>query len=100
MNEWATHFSDQKASGSPVKEWCNQNYHALPLERQSKAYRDNGINLATNTIANWLIKSANNYLSLLYDRLHELIYANHITHADETPVKVMRMARLPIKPMP
>lgn len=41
-------------------------------------------------MANWVIKSANHYLSLLYDRLHELIYENHIIHADETAVKVMR----------
>ena len=25
MNEWATRFSDQKASGLTVKEWCDQN---------------------------------------------------------------------------
>lgn len=25
MNEWTTRFSDQKASGLTVKEWCNQN---------------------------------------------------------------------------
>lgn len=25
MNEWTTHFSDQKASELTVKEWCNQN---------------------------------------------------------------------------
>lgn len=40
-------------------------------------------------MANWVIRSADSYLSLLYDRLHELIYENHIIHADETPVKVM-----------
>lgn len=25
INEWATRFSDQKASGLTVKEWCDQN---------------------------------------------------------------------------
>ena len=25
MNEWAARFSDQKASGLTVKEWCDQN---------------------------------------------------------------------------
>ena len=42
-------------------------------------------------MANWVIRSADSYLSLLYDRLHELIYENHIIHADKTPVKVMRI---------
>ena len=37
--------------------------NALPLERQSRAYRDNGINLATNTMANWVIKCSEKYLS-------------------------------------
>lgn len=30
--------------------------NALPLERQARAFKDNGINLATNTMANWVIK--------------------------------------------
>lgn len=41
------------------------------LERQARAYHDNGINLATNTIANLVIKSADNYLSVVYDRLSQ-----------------------------
>lgn len=36
-------------------------------------------------------------LSLLYDRLHELIHVNHIIHADETSVKVMRIDNTKIK---
>ena len=51
----------------------------------------NGINLATNTMANWVIRSADMYLSLIYDRMHELIYDSKVIHADETPVKVMRI---------
>ena len=27
----------------------------------------------------------------MFDRLHEYIYNNHVIHADETPVKVMRI---------
>ena len=48
-------------------------------------------------MANWVIRSADSYLSLLYDRLHELIYENHIIHADETPVKVMSIDGVKIK---
>ena len=65
--------------------------NALPLDRQSRVFKSNGINLSTNTLANWVIKAAEYYLSLLYDRLHELIYDSKIIHADETPVKVMRI---------
>ena len=48
-------------------------------------------------MANWVFKSADHYLSLLYERLHELIYDNHIIHADETSVKVMRIDNNKIK---
>ena len=67
-------FRNSIATPSLVASILNGKYNnALPLERQSRAYKNNGINLATNTMANWVIKSADNYLSLLYDRLHELI---------------------------
>ena len=91
-------FRNSIATPSLVASIINGKYNnALPLERQARAYRDNGINLATNTMANWVIKSVDNYLSLLYDRLHDLIYENHIIHADETPVKVMRIDNNKIK---
>lgn len=91
-------FRNSIATASLVASILNGKYaNALPLERQSKAFKCNGINLATNTMANWVIKSADHYLSLLYDRLHELIYENRIIHADETPVKVMRIDHTPIK---
>lgn len=91
-------FRNSIATPSLVASIINGKYNnALPLERQARAYRDNGINLATNTMANWVIKSADNYLSLVYDRLHQLIYDNHVIHADETPVKVMRIDNNKVK---
>ena len=91
-------FRNSIATPSLVASIINGKYNnALPLEWQARAYKDNGIRLATNTMANWVIKSADHYLSLLYDRLHELIYENHIIHADETPVKVMRIDNNKIK---
>ena len=48
-------------------------------------------------MANWVIKSADEYLSLIYDRLHERIYDSKVIHADETPVKVMRIEHSKIK---
>lgn len=50
MNEWTARFSDQKASGLTVKEWCNQNNlsihtynywkHALKEELASQVLPD------------------------------------------------------------
>jgi len=85
-------FRNSIATAPLVASILNGKYvNAVPLERQAKAFKCNGINLATNTMANWVIKSADSYLSLLYDRLHQKIYDNHVIHADETPVKVMRI---------
>ena len=85
-------FRNSIATAPLVASIINGKYaNALPLERQSKAYKCNGINLSTNTMANWVIKSADEYISLLYNRLHELLYDFKVLHADETPVKVMRI---------
>ena len=62
-----------------------------------KTYKMNGITLVTNTMANWVIRSTDMYLSLIYDRMHELIYDSKVIHADETPVKVMRIDNAKIK---
>lgn len=85
-------FRNSIATPSLVASIINGKYvNALPLERQSKAYKCNGINLSTNTMANWVINSAEKYLSLVYDHLHQMIYESRIIHADESPVKVMRI---------
>ena len=85
-------FRNSIATPALVASIINAKYvNAAPLERQARAFKDNGIKLSTNTMANWVIKSSEMYLSLIYDRLHELIYDSKVIHADETPVKVMRI---------
>ena len=85
-------FRDSIATPTLVATVMNAKYtNAMPLDRQVRTFKANGINLSTNTLANWIIKSAENYLSLLYDRLHRHIYDSRVIHADETPVKVMRI---------
>ena len=91
-------FRNSIATPALVASIINGKYtNALPLERQAKAFKTNGIQLSTNTMANWVIKSTDVYLSLIYDRLHELIYDSKIIHADESPVKVMRIDHTKIK---
>ena len=48
-------------------------------------------------MANQVIWSSERYLSLIHDRLHQLIYDNSVIHADETPVKVLRIDNNKIK---
>lgn len=91
-------FRNSIATPSLVASIINGKYiNAIPLERQARAHKDNGIALSTNTLANWVIKSSDEYLSLIYDRLHELIYDSKVIHADETPTKVMRIENTKIK---
>lgn len=91
-------FRNSIATASLVASILNGKYvNALPLERQSKAYKTNGINISTNTMANWVIKSCDYYLSLIYDRLHQQIYNSNVIHADESPVKTMRIDNTKIK---
>ena len=85
-------FRNSIATAALLASIINGKYvNALPLERQSKTFKTNGINLSSNTMANWVIKGTDSYLSLIYDRLHELIYNSKVIHADETPAKVMRI---------
>lgn len=91
-------FRNSIATPALVASILNGKYvNALPLERQSRAFRDNGIRIASNTMANWVIKSSELYLSMLYEHLHERIYDSSVIHADETPVKVMRIDNKKIK---
>ena len=44
-------------------------------------------------MARWTIASAERYLSILYDYLHQRMYDYHVLQADETPVLVNRDGR-------
>ena len=85
-------FRNSIATAALVASVLNGKFvNALPIERQSKTFKINGINLSSNTLANWVINSSDIYLSLMYERLHRLIYESKVIHADETPTKVMRI---------
>ncbi len=91
-------FRNSIATAPLVASVINGKYvNALPIERQSKTFKMNGIRLESNTLSNWVINSANNYLSLIYDRMHELIYDSHVIRVDTTPVKVMKIDKAKIK---
>ena len=44
-------------------------------------------------MANWMIRLGEEYLSVLYDHLHVLLYDYHAIQADETPVLANRDGR-------
>ncbi len=67
--------------------------NAAPLYRIEKELERNGITLSRQVMSGWMIKLAERYLSLVYDRLKAEILSRKIIHADETPVKVSKDGR-------
>ena len=65
--------------------------NAVPLYRQEQEFERNDVNISRQTMANWVIRPTEKYLSLVYDRLVEEIKRSPVIHADETPAKVMRI---------
>ena len=61
-----------------------------PLYRQEQDWNRQGIMLSRQTMANWLIRCANDWLSPIYDVLHAELVKYDYLHADETPVQVLR----------
>ena len=63
---------------------------ANPLYRQEADFKKLGINLSRQTMSNWLIRVSQDYLSLLYDLLHESLTSREICHIDETVIEVIK----------
>ena len=67
--------------------------NSIPLYRLEQEFKRNEVNIARQVMANWVIRSSERYLSLLYDRIHKEIYKSHVLHADETSVRVSKDGR-------
>jgi transposase len=62
---------------------------AIPLYRQEQQFKHFGIDLSRQTLANWMIRGANDWLSPLYNRMHAKLIQHDILHADETTLQVL-----------
>ena len=62
--------------------------NAVPLYRLEQEFQRYGLQITRQNMANWCIRLAEDYLSILYDHLHEELYFYHVIQADETPVLV------------
>lgn len=67
--------------------------NAVPLYRQEQEFARNDVNISRQTMANWVITSAERYISLVYDRMKEELLNSPVIHADETPVMVTKDGR-------
>jgi transposase len=79
------------ATPSAVAHIAIQKYgDGVPLYRTEKKLTYDGVVLSRQTMANWLIYCAQNYLSALYALLTAKLMKETILHADETTIQVLR----------
>jgi len=62
----------------------------VPLYRQEQEWNRYGINLTRQTMSNWLIKAAYNWLEPIYDVMKEILCMRNVLHADETSLQVLQ----------
>lgn len=78
-------FRNSIATPSLVAAIINRKYNNhLPLERQSRCYKDSGVTLETNTMSNWMMRAAEIHLNILYEELHRLLTCSDLIHADRS----------------
>lgn len=83
-------ISGSLASPSAVAHLAVQKYvNGVPLYRQEKGLAYDGVALSRQTMANWLVYCAQNYLSAVYALMIDSLLKEAALHADETPVQVL-----------
>ena len=67
--------------------------NATPLARIEKMFEQYGIPVTRQNMANWTIRIAEEYLSLIYDKYKSELLKHHVIQADETPLLVNKDGR-------
>ena len=82
------------ATPSLVAAIMNAKYtNAIPLYRIAQDFEQNDMILGRATMANWVIRCSERYLSLVYDRLQKYLCKQTIIQADETACQVTKDGR-------
>ena len=77
------------ASASVVTDIIVKKYaDALPLYRQEQMWKRMGVNLKRNTMANWVVQTAETYLKPFSDAFLAELLRQSVIHADETVLQV------------
>lgn len=78
------------ASPSAVAYIMNKKFvEGMPLYRQEQQFIRRNVLLSRQTMANWVLNGANQWLSKIYHRLHEELIQQRYLHADETTLQVL-----------
>lgn len=84
-------FRNSLASASMLADILTKKYmQAQPLYRQEEELKRKGCAISRQTLANWVVNTAETYLSPMYDLLHEELLQKDVIHADETTVEVLK----------
>jgi len=66
---------------------------ASPLYRLEHEIKEQGILLSRQTMSNWMMTAEYDYLRPVYEKLRERMLNEDILHADETELKVLKLAK-------
>lgn len=78
------------ATPSLVAGIMNAKYvNSVPLNRQEQEFKRYDLNLSTRTMANWMIRCAEDYLYLIYERMKNVLLKGKYIHCDETRIQVL-----------
>jgi len=79
------------ASASTVAHVMYQKYvNGMPLYRQEKDWANQGIVLSRATLANWIIRSSNDWLQPLWETMKGHLLKQAVVHADESVIQVLK----------
>ena len=78
------------ASAATVAYVMQEKYQVgVPLFRQEQYWHSQGIKLNRNTLANWIIRSSL-WFKPVWDYMKAIMLSQHIIHADETELRVLK----------
>ena len=77
--------------------WCSDHEWKIrqcsPFISSGKGIHTLWLAISRANMANWMIRLSEEYLSVLYDYLHQKLYEHDVIGADETPVEVNKDGR-------
>jgi len=84
-------WDNSVATPSLVAGVMNAKYtNHMTLYRVEQEFERVGILVPRATLANWVIRSSERYLSLMWDRLKRELFSYHVIQADESPLVVVK----------
>ena len=62
-----------------------------PLYRQEQEWNRAGVMISRQTMSNWVLRVAEDWLRPIYDQLHRRLLQREVLHADETTLQVLKL---------